>query len=130
MVEKFKNTLTISFSSFNVISEETLSSWDPFKFRLVLDGLVFSSFGLLAGIFVRNRKKRNHSNIVKSRTPFSVVPRRFDSRDIGEERSKRREGGKEQKERKSRRRRRNEREEAAAVALSLENVMTIIIVEK
>lgn len=77
MVEKFKNTLTISFSSFNVISEETLSSWDPFKFRLVLDGLVFSSFGLLAGIFVRNRKKRNHSNIVKSRTPFSVVPRRF-----------------------------------------------------
>lgn len=49
-------TLTISFSSFNVISDDTFNSCDPFKFRLVLDGLVFSIFGLLAATCDRIKK--------------------------------------------------------------------------
>lgn len=43
--------LTISFNSFNVISEETLNSWEPFKFLRVLDGLVVSILGLFAATY-------------------------------------------------------------------------------
>jgi len=43
-----EETLTITLSSFKVISDDTLSSWEPFSFLLVRDGRTFSIFGLFA----------------------------------------------------------------------------------
>ena len=69
MLQKIKRTLTISFSSFNVISDETFSSCDPFKFRLVLDGLVFSIFGF----FATTCNQKIYLNIMKSCVSVSNV---------------------------------------------------------
>lgn len=47
-VDKKKRTLTITLRSFKVISDDTLSSCDPFNFLLVREGRTFSIFGLFA----------------------------------------------------------------------------------
>lgn len=43
-------TLTITLSSFNVLLDDTLSSWDPFNFLLVRDGRALYIFGFFAAI--------------------------------------------------------------------------------
>lgn len=49
-------TLTITLRSFNVVSDDTLSSWDPFTFLLVRDGRTFSIFGFFAAIYNKRSK--------------------------------------------------------------------------
>lgn len=61
----------MSFSSFNVISEETFSSWDPLRFRLVLDGLVFSILGLLAATCNGREKSSQTEEVVEACSAFA-----------------------------------------------------------
>lgn len=52
----YVNVLTITLSSLKVISDETLSSWEPFNFLLVRDGRTFSIFGLFAAVYNKHMR--------------------------------------------------------------------------